>query len=146
MRAKALSPGAIYGTKRLPEKAGVRFFFPSPSGKSPCKRLNLYLRWMVRRGDDLDFGLWEQVDPARLVIPLDTHVARISRHLGLSQRKTADWKMAEEVTDALKELDPLDPVKYDFSISRLGILERCTKKRSASMCRECVINDVCVIK
>ncbi len=140
----SLDSKAVYGGKSLAPKAGVRFFFPNPSDGSPCKRLNLYLRWMVRR-DKLDFGQWAGVDPARLVIPLDTHIARISRNIGLTSRANADWKMAEEITEALKALDPKDPVKYDFALCRLGILDRCPKNRDAAKCESCLIREICVL-
>lgn len=143
-RALALDTGGIYGTKTLPEKAGVRFFFPSPDDKSPCKRLNLYLRWMIRK-DELDFGIWKGISPAKLIIPLDTHIARISKNIGLTSRKSPDWKMAEEITGALKKLDPNDPVKYDFALCRLGIMEKCSKERDPAQCEKCVIKDVCVL-
>ena len=143
--ALSLDSSAIYGRKALAPKAGVRFFFPNPRDGSPCKRLNLYLRWMVRRGDRLDFGIWKGVDPAGLVIPLDTHVARISRNIGLSKRTSPDWRMAEEVTEALKRLDPKDPIKYDFAICRLGILDRCPKKSDRSKCSSCLIAGICVL-
>lgn len=129
----------------LPGDAGVRFFFPSPSGKSACKRLNLYLRWMVRRNDGLDFGLWDFVSPSQLVIPLDTHVARICALIGLTGRKSAGWSMAVEVTENLKRLDPSDPVKYDFAICRLGILDKCPTVRSAQKCADCIIRGLCVM-
>ncbi len=125
--------------------SGPGFFFPDPLSGSPCKRLNLFLRWMVRRDDGLDFGLWKDVDPSKLVIPLDTHIARISKNIGLTERATADWKMAEEITDTLKLLDPEDPVKYDFSLARLGILDRCPRRLDAARCRECLIKDLCVL-
>ncbi len=144
-RTLALDTAGLYGTERLPERAGVRFFFPSPAAKSPCKRLNLYLRWMVRSADSLDFGLWKGINPSKLVIPLDTHIARISGYIGLTGRTTPDWKMAEEITENLKRLDPSDPVKYDFALSRLGILEECRRKRDAARCRSCLIKDICII-
>lgn len=141
----SLSHGGIYGKGTLPAGAGVRFFFPSPEDGSACKRLNLYLRWMVRRGDALDFGQWKGVDPAKLVIPLDTHIARISRNIGLTARTTSDWRTASEITDALAELDPKDPVKYDFALCRLGILEKCPSARDRNACEECLIKDACVL-
>lgn len=141
----SLDSAPVYGSKKLLEKAGVRFFFPSPLDGSPCKRLNLYLRWMVRSGDKLDFGQWTGVDPSKLVIPLDTHIARISRNIGLTNRSSPDWKMAEEITDALKRLDPFDPVKYDFALCRLGILDKCPSKPSAKDCESCMIRKICVL-
>lgn len=141
----SLDSAPVYKSKELPEKAGVRFFFPTPADGSPCKRLNLYLRWMVRRGDRLDFGQWKGVEPSKLVIPLDTHIARISKNIGLTQRANPDWKMAEEITEGLKRFDPADPVKYDFALCRLGILEMCPRKASAENCESCMIRKICVL-
>jgi len=143
--ALSLDSSAVYAKRELGPKAGVRFFFPNPKDGSPCKRLNLYLRWMVRRGDRLDFGQWKGVDPASLVIPLDTHIARISQNIGLTKRTSPDWKMAEEVTEELRKLDPKDPIKYDFAICRLGILDRCPKKADRSKCASCLIAGICVL-
>lgn len=143
--ALSLDSSAVYGKKALDPKAGVRFFFPNPCDTSPCKRLNLYLRWMVRRADELDFGQWDKVDPARLIIPLDTHIARISRNIGLTRRASPGWAMAEEITGALRALDPADPVKYDFAICRLGILDRCPKRADEGKCQSCLIRDICVL-
>lgn len=99
---------------------GIKFMFPLPEKGSACKRMNLFLRWMIRK-DELDFGLWNEIPTSKLVIPVDTHIARICKQLNLTARKNADWKMAEEITDNLKKFDPLDPVKYDFAICHLGI-------------------------
>ncbi len=142
-RALALDCSPVYRSGRLPPKAGVRYFFPSPVGGSACKRLNLYLRWMVRNNDGLDFGLWDFVRPSQLVIPLDTHVARICRLIGLTKRKSAGWSMAVEVTESLKKLDPDDPVKYDFAICRLGILEKCPATPLPHKCSACEIKSLC---
>lgn len=144
-RVLSLDVSALYGTKSLPNDAGVRFFFPSPKNGSPCKRLNLYLRWMVRKGDRLDFGLWKDISASKLIIPLDTHIARISQNIGLTKRKNPDWNMAEEITENLKKLDPRDPVKYDFALCRLGILEHCPKKKDFKKCEKCLIKKVCVL-
>jgi uncharacterized protein (TIGR02757 family) len=99
------------------------FFFPAPSSGSTCKRLNMYLRWMVRRSDGIDLGLWKSIPPAKLVMPVDTHVAAIAAGLGLTRRKTVDWSMAEEITAALRRCDPLDPVRFDFSLCRTGMVD-----------------------
>ncbi len=99
---------------------GTRFMFPLPECGSACKRSNLFLRWMVRK-DELDFGIWSKIPKNKLVIPVDTHVARISKNLKLTSRKNVSWKMAEEITDNLKKFDPSDPVKYDFAICHIGM-------------------------
>lgn len=135
---------SFYHNGILPSGAGVRYLLPSPKQGSPCKRLNLFLRWMVRRGDRLDLGLWERVSPSKLVIPLDTHVARISQYLGLTKLKIASWKMAEDVTRSLKKLDPHDPTKYDFAICRLGIIHHCLRKLDLGKCLECLLREVCI--
>lgn len=102
---------------------GFRHLFPNPRTGSACKRLNLFLRWMVRPDDGLDLGLWPEVSPAKLIIPLDTHVARVARALGLTRLKTPGWRMAKAITEALKAFAPDDPVRYDYALCRSGILE-----------------------
>jgi len=95
----------------------------SPSKNSACKRLNMYLRWMIRNDNKgADFGLWKKVTPAQLICPVDVHVARVSREFGLLKRKQVDWLTAVELTEELKKFDPQDPVKYDFALFGLGIL------------------------
>ena len=97
----------------------------SPSQKSTCKRLNMFLRWMVRKDDcGVDFGIWNRIKPADLICPLDLHVDRVARKLLLITRKQTDWQTAEELTARLRQFDPLDPVKYDFALFGLGIEER----------------------
>ena len=96
------------------------YLLPSPEKGSACKRLNLYLKWMVRK-DEVDPGGWMNVDPADLIIPLDTHMHTASKILGLTKRKAADWKTALEVTEKFKDICPEDPTKYDFALTRLGI-------------------------
>jgi len=102
------------------ETNGVKFMFPDPFKGSACKRMNLFLRWMVRK-DDLDFGIWKAVRKDELIIPVDTHIARISIELGLTKRKNVTWQMAEEITEKLKLFDKNDPIKYDFAICHIGI-------------------------
>ena len=99
---------------------GIIFMFPLPEKGSACKRINLFLRWIVRK-DELDFGLWKEIPTSKLIIPVDTHVARICKQLKLTKRKNVSWKMAEEITSNLKKFDPEDPVKYDFAICHIGI-------------------------
>jgi len=128
-RALALDHGGLYRSRTLPAKAGVRFFFTSPK-TGACKRMNMYLRWMVRPDDGLDLGLWPYIPTRDLVVPLDTHIYRIGRHLGWSQRKTPGFRAALDITRSLALADPDDPVKYDFALSRMGILENCPRHRS----------------
>lgn len=99
---------------------GTRFMFPLPELGSACKRKNLFLRWMVRK-DQLDLGLWSEIPRNKLIIPVDTHVARICKQLKLTSRKNVGWKMAEEITENLKKFDAEDPVKYDFAICHIGM-------------------------
>jgi len=99
---------------------GFRHFFPEPVKGSACKRMNLFLRWMVRE-DDLDFGFWAEVGKENLIIPLDLHIARISKQLGLTQRKDSTWRTASEITARLREFDPEDPVKYDFALCHISM-------------------------
>ena len=126
----------------IPKDSYFPFFFPSPASGSACKRLCMYLRWMVRPADGIDLGLWHEIPPAKLVIPVDAHIQRIGRFLGFTSRKQADWRMAREITSALRKLDPLDPVKYDFSICHLGISEKCDGK-DLTRCLTCAISSVC---
>lgn len=94
----------------------------SPSKNSACKRINMFLRWMVRKdANGIDFGLWKRINPRLLVCPCDVHVEKVARKLGLITRKQVDWMMAEELTEALKVLDPYDPVKYDFALFGMGM-------------------------
>jgi uncharacterized protein (TIGR02757 family) len=99
---------------------GVKFMFSDPVNGSACKRMNLFLRWIVRK-DQLDFGLWNEIHTSQLIIPVDTHVAKICKMIGLSSTKNVSWKMAEEITNKLKKFDPADPVKYDFAICHIGM-------------------------
>lgn len=97
----------------------------TPQRGSSCKRLNMFLRWMVRAPrEGVDFGLWTRIRPAQLICPLDVHVDRVARRLGLLERKQTDWRAAVELTARLRELDPTDPVKFDFALFGMGVLEK----------------------
>lgn len=109
----------VYGERVYPR--GLLQLLPSPERGGPCKRLNMYLRWMVRPDDGIDFGLWKDILPSSLVIPLDTHIIRICKSLNMTQRKSAGWAMAEEITERFRMLAPEDPLKYDFALCHLGI-------------------------
>jgi uncharacterized protein (TIGR02757 family) len=126
----------VYGRNIKPY--GLKQLFPSPENGSACKRMNLFLRWMVRTRD-IDFGLWDKIPPSKLIIPLDTHIAKISRCLGLTKRKASDWKTAKEITEALKKLDPDDPLKYDFALCHQGISGLCRGERFKDACASCSI-------
>ena len=128
--------------RELPASYGTRFSLPDPLAGAACKRWRMFLRWMVRSGWP-DLGLWARYPPGQLTIPLDTHVARVARFIGLSRRATADGRMAQEVTDALRHLDPADPLRYDFALSHLGILGDCPGVRQRSTCAECPLFPVC---
>jgi uncharacterized protein (TIGR02757 family) len=132
-RALGLDMRRAYG--RVPKRAGVCYFFPRPSAGSACKRLNLFLRWMVRR-DEVDLGVWTRVHASRLIVPLDTHVIRLGRCLRLTRYVSPGWKMAADVTASLRRLDPLDPVRFDFSICHVGMMNACGfgRKQGDSQC------------
>jgi uncharacterized protein (TIGR02757 family) len=125
-RAMSLDLKSAYraSTGSTPGRLGVCYFFPRPSAGSGCKRLNLFLRWMVRR-DALDLGVWRRVSPAKLIVPLDTHVIRVGRCLRLTTYTSPGWRMARDITASLRKIDPIDPVKYDFSICHLGMMNAC---------------------
>jgi uncharacterized protein (TIGR02757 family) len=138
-RAMALDLKAAYG--RVPKRPGVCYFFPRPSAGSGCKRLNLFLRWMVRR-DALDLGVWTRVSPSKLIVPLDTHVIRVGRCLRLTTYTSPGWRMARDITASLRNLDAQDPVKYDFSICHLGMMNACGFGRPQADSR-CPLRGVC---
>ena len=122
-RAMELDVREVYG-RRVPKRTGVCYFFPRPSAGSGCKRLNLFLRWMVRR-DAVDLGAWTRVPRAKLIVPLDTHVIRLGRCLGLTRYRSPGWRMASEITASLRAIDPADPVRFDFSLCHVGMMNAC---------------------
>ena len=119
----ALDLTRVYG-RRPPGRTGVPYFFSRPSSGGACKRLNLYLRWMVRR-DAVDLGVWTRVAPARLIVPLDTHVIRLGQCLRLTRYRGPGWRMAADITARLRALDPGDPVRFDFSLCHVGMMGNC---------------------
>lgn len=103
----------------------TRKHIPTPERKSTCKRLNMFLRWMVRSDNKgVDFGIWKRISPSILICPCDVHVDRVGRSLGLIKRKQTDWQTALELTQALKQFDPRDPVKYDFALFGSGVMKK----------------------
>jgi uncharacterized protein (TIGR02757 family) len=139
-RALALDLRAAYG-RRVPARAGVCYFFTRPSAGSGCKRLNLFLRWMVRR-DAVDLGAWPSVSPSQLIVPLDTHVIRLGRCLGLTRYTSAGWPMAAEITASLRAIDPDDPVRFDFSICHVGMMNACGFGRTQGD-TQCPLKGIC---
>ncbi len=114
-------------SSRSPELwQGLRFLINAPEGGSACKRMVMFLRWMVRK-DEIDFGLWTWMKPSELLIPVDTHIARFSHQLKLRKgtaKRAVSWAMAKEITTSLRQLNPDDPVCYDFCLTRVGIIEK----------------------
>ena len=123
------------------QSSGLKYLLASPARGSACKRLNLFLRWMVR-DDDVDPGLWRSVDRAKLIVPIDVHMGRLCKILGLYDRKTVTLSAAVEITESFVEIEPADPVKYDFSLSRIGIVENCDGSYRPE-CGDCELLDFC---
>ena len=121
---------------------GLKYLLVSPSNGSACKRLNLFLRWMVRK-DDVDTGLWKSIDTSKLIVPIDVHMGRLCRILGFHDNKTISLKTAIRITEKFSEIEPNDPVKYDFALSRIGIVENCNGKPGPS-CNFCQLQPFCV--
>lgn len=138
-RALRLDMRRAYG--KMPRKPGACYFFPRPSKGSACKRQNLYLRWMVR-SDAIDLGVWTQVPAAKLIVPLDTHVIRLGRCLRLTRYVSPGWKMAADITASLRELDPQDPVRFDFSLCHVGMMNACGFGRAQGDSR-CPLKGLC---
>ena len=122
-------------------RPGVCYFFPRPSAGSACKRLNLFLRWMVRK-DAVDLGVWPSVPASRLIVPLDTHVIRLGRCLRLTRYSSPGWKMAADVTASLRAIDPVDPVRFDFSLCHVGMMGACGYGR-AQKDAQCPLRGFC---
>jgi uncharacterized protein (TIGR02757 family) len=120
---------------------GLKYLLTNPSGGSVCKRLNLFLRWMVR-DDDVDLGLWKSVDKAKLIVPVDVHMARLCRILGFHDRKTVSLSTALEITKSFSKIEPADPAKYDFALTRVGIIKDCNGNYRPS-CRDCELSEFC---
>ena len=118
-----LSLRAIAGAILNDRPSTMYFFLPRPGSGSTCKRLNMFLRWMVRKSDGIDLGVWTGVPASKLVIPVDTHIAAVSARMGITKRKTVDWNMAEEITATMRTMFPDDPVRCDFSLCRAGMID-----------------------
>ena len=121
-RALEIDVTPVYGRRK--PTPGVAYFFSRPSSGGACKRLNLFLRWMVRK-DRVDLGIWKKIRPGQLIVPLDTHVIRVGQCLQLTTLKSPGWRMAAGITAGLRAIDPIDPIRFDFSICHLGMMNAC---------------------
>jgi uncharacterized protein (TIGR02757 family) len=136
-RARSAPVAVPKGARR-----GPYHILPDPLGSGGSKRLLLFLRWMVRPADGVDLGLWK-VSPSVLICPVDTHIHKLAKNLGFTRRNDVSWKTAEEITHALAAFDPADPVKHDFSLCHMGMLQRCPSRRDAKKCEGCGVRSVC---
>ncbi|MEZ4241498.1 MAG: TIGR02757 family protein [Myxococcota bacterium] len=142
VRSAAAEAAGVGAFEALPR--GFRSLLPRPADGSACKRWWMFLRWMIRPNTEgLDLGLWRSRSPAELVVPLDTHVLRIAQFLGLTRRRDGSGRTAREVTEALRRLDPADPVRFDFAIAHLGISRACLGHREAAICAGCALDPAC---
>lgn len=126
------------------DRSSMLYLLPNVGGHSACKRFFLFLRWMVRPEDDIDLGLWRAVSPADLEYPLDTHILRLSRYLGATSRKDASARTRREITDFFRRFAPRDPVRFDFSLCRLGIERVCPTRSDRAKCETCGLRPVCL--
>jgi uncharacterized protein (TIGR02757 family) len=125
------------------QSRGVRYLLPRPSDGSACKRWCMFHRWMVRPpAEGVDLGLWSR-DPATLVVPVDTHVLRLAQFLGLTERTDGSWRTALEITESLRAIDPVDPVRFDFALAHLGISGACKGRRDPQVCPSCPLDPAC---
>jgi len=143
IRAELVTTSAAVGAPvshpdELPR--GLRYLVATPRSGSACKRWNMILRWLVRPDDGVDLGLWTCLDPSRLIMPVDVHVLRVSRFLGLTRRPDGSWRTAQEITRNLRRLDPDDPVRYDFALAHLGISGACLGHRERAICPTCPLD------
>ena len=120
---------------------GLKYLLASPERGSACKRLNLFLRWMVR-DDEVDVGLWKSIDKSRLIVPIDVHMGRLCKILEFYDRKGISLSTALKITDSFKHIEPADPVKYDFALSRIGIVENCNGNFRPE-CEVCELLEYC---
>ncbi|MFC1636518.1 DUF2400 family protein [Planctomycetota bacterium] len=120
---------------------GLKFLLAGPAGGSASKRLNLFLRWMIRN-DAVDTGLWKSIEPAKLIVPVDVHMGRLCKILGFYSQKTLSLSTAVTITESFARIEPYDPVKYDFALSRIGIVENCNGGYRPQ-CKSCDLCEFC---
>jgi uncharacterized protein (TIGR02757 family) len=136
----------VAGVERvLGRTRGLDHLLPVPLGPGAAKRLHLFLRWMVRGPDGVDLGIWKRVPASALLVPLDTHVARLAWRLGLVRRRTMGWAAAEDITANLRVIDPVDPVRYDFVLCHHGMSGACPPRARAELCARCVLRPECSV-
>jgi uncharacterized protein (TIGR02757 family) len=136
--------GGLTRSAKASRRRGPAHLLPDPWGTSGSKRLLLYLRWMVRPEDGVDLGLWSaRVPSSVLLCPVDTHIHKLSRNLGFTSRRDLSWTTTEEITRHLSAFDPDDPVKYDFALCHMGMLQRCPSRRDPKRCEGCGVVSVC---
>lgn len=133
-------PSPVYGINHFPKS--FKLFVPSPRNGSACKRFCLFLRWMIRK-DDIDRGIWQRLSPSKLIIPLDTHIFKMACFLKLTRLNTPGWKMAREITASLKEIDPEDPLKFDFPLCHFSIQNQCPSGEDPKQCDLCSSRKKC---
>jgi len=131
--------------RELGKTRGVDHLLPVPLGAGAAKRLHLYLRWMVRGPDGIDLGIWKRVPASALLVPLDTHVARLAWRLGLVRRRTMGWAAAVDITGNLRVIDPVDPVRFDFVLCHHGMSGACPPRARAELCARCVLRPECSV-
>lgn len=127
---------------QISQSRGALHLLPDPEKGSAVKRLMLYLRWMVRPADGVDLGLWP-ISPSLLLMPVDTHIHKLSLNLGFTRRTQADWRTMEEITAAMRSFSKADPVQFDFALCHLGMLQHCPSRRDEVQCHGCGIQNVC---
>lgn len=140
VEARSVDLTPVYGSPP-PERPGAYYFFSRPSTGGACKRINLFLRWMTRR-DGIDPGGWTRVSPSQLVVPLDTHTIRVGKCLRFTTRVSPGWKMAADITAALRRVDVADPVRYDFALCHLSMMGACGWRTKQGSTR-CPLREVC---
>jgi uncharacterized protein (TIGR02757 family) len=131
--------------RALGKTRGLDHLLPLPLGSGAAKRLHLYLRWMVRGPDAVDLGIWKRVPPSALLVPLDTHVARLAWRLGLVRRRTMGWAASEDITANLRVIDPEDPVRFDFVLCHHGMSGACPPRARAELCARCALQPECAV-
>jgi uncharacterized protein (TIGR02757 family) len=141
-RAKKGESTPLAASGARARRRGPYHILPDPLGGGGSKRLLLFLRWMIRPADGIDLGLWD-ISPAVLLVPVDTHIHKLAKNLGFTKRNQVNWETAEEITRALARFDPKDPVKHDFSLCHLGMLQRCPSRKDPKRCEGCGVKPVC---